>query len=45
MNNDKVLMFMNIKTEIMERRKFFKSVGLVTAAAYVGPKVLAMIRL
>lgn len=25
----------------MERRKFVKSVGLVTAAAYVGPKVLA----
>jgi len=25
----------------MERRKFIKSVGLVTAAAYVGPKVLA----
>jgi Fe-Mn family superoxide dismutase len=41
MNNDKVLMFMNIKTEIMERRKFIKSVGLATAVAYVGPKVLA----
>ena len=26
---------------IMERRKFVKSVGLVTAAAYIGPKVLA----
>jgi hypothetical protein len=25
----------------MERRKFVKSVGLVTAAAYVGPAVLA----
>src|SRR5450759_1257546 len=25
----------------MERRKFVKSVGLLTAAAYVGPKVLA----
>ena len=25
----------------MERRKFVKSVGLVAAAAYVGPKVLA----
>jgi Fe-Mn family superoxide dismutase len=24
----------------MERRKFFKSVGLLTAAAYIGPKVL-----
>ena len=24
----------------MERRKFFKSVGLMTAAAYIGPKVL-----
>ena len=24
----------------MERRKFFKAVGLVTAAAYIGPKVL-----
>jgi Fe-Mn family superoxide dismutase len=28
------------KTLIMERRKFFKSIGLLAAAAYVGPKVL-----
>jgi Fe-Mn family superoxide dismutase len=41
MNNDKLLMFKSIKTEIMERRKFIKSVGLATAVAYVGPKVFA----
>jgi superoxide dismutase, Fe-Mn family len=29
------------KTIIMERRKFVKSVGLATAAAYIGQKVLA----
>jgi Fe-Mn family superoxide dismutase len=29
-----------IEKQIMERRKFFKSVGLLTAAAYIGPKVL-----
>ena len=28
------------KNKIMERRKFVKAVGLVTAAAYVGPNVL-----
>jgi len=28
----------------MERRKFFKSVGLLTAAAYIGPKVLGNIQ-
>jgi Fe-Mn family superoxide dismutase len=36
-------MFMNVielKLKIMERRKFVKSVGLLTAAAYVGPKIL-----
>ena len=27
------------KNLTMERRKFFKAVGLVTAAAYIGPKV------
>jgi superoxide dismutase, Fe-Mn family len=30
---------LNAKKLIMERRKFFKAVGLVTAAAYVSPKV------
>ena len=29
----------NDKKRIMERRKFFKAVGLLTAAAYVSPKV------
>src|SRR5665647_462389 len=28
----------------MERRKFFKSVGLLTAAAYIGPRVLGNIQ-
>jgi Fe-Mn family superoxide dismutase len=28
----------------MERRKFFKAVGLLTAAAYVGPKVLGNVQ-
>ncbi len=31
---------LKIKTKIMERRKFVKAVGLVTAAAYVGPNVM-----
>jgi superoxide dismutase, Fe-Mn family len=30
---------MKYKLKIMERRKFFKAAGLLTAAAYVGPKV------
>ena len=28
----------------MERRKFFKSIGLLTAAAYIGPKVLGQVQ-
>ena len=32
------------KTITMERRKFFKAVGLVTAAAYVSPKILGNVQ-
>jgi Fe-Mn family superoxide dismutase len=37
-------MLMNKKSLTMERRKFFKAVGLLTAAAYVSPRVLGNIQ-
>ena len=33
------------KLTFMERRKFFKAVGLVTAAAYIAPKVFANVQI
>jgi Fe-Mn family superoxide dismutase len=38
MNNNGIKM-LSVKRSNMERRKFFKSVGLMTAAAYIAPKV------
>ncbi len=42
MNNEKpaMLLIENLYKKIMERRRFVKSIGLVTAAAYIGPEVI-----
>jgi superoxide dismutase, Fe-Mn family len=38
-------MLINKKLKIMERRKFFKAVGLITAAAYLAPKVFGNVQM
>ncbi len=38
-------MLINKKLKIMERRKFFKAVGLITAAAYLAPKVFGNVQI
>ena len=43
MNKERKGMLLNKKLN-MERRKFFKAVGLITTAAYIGPKVFGNVQ-